>query len=191
MAGSRFSRMVGKNTVSVTEIEVQRITHHRKCPDGKMRPSIVPPFMPRSASEPYHPGGNSLCYMVTTAHLMGCYPIYAMGFTLKSGGGYFFNKVNPVTRRASIYDTDRAMDWLRWYEATYPNRVRLLPGWEGPVYSVFATEAPDAIERTADLIRPEDRTSARERDAEPNGEVSAEGTGADGRVPAGDDARQG
>ncbi len=140
---SKLLRMVGSGQRKLCEIEVMRRGRGVRLPSGAYRASVQEPFMPEKLTDPYHPSGNSLCYMIQTAHLMGFDPIYAMGFTLQSGLGYHFGRTNPVTKRTSFYDSEVPLLWLRWYEARYPGRVRLLPGWEGPVYEVFQTEGFD------------------------------------------------
>ena len=129
--------MVGQKKVQVSEITIGPAKGGMRGKDGVWRPSRVPPFMPEKITDPYHPGGNSVCYMIQTAHLMGCDPIYLLGFTLASGSGYFFGTTNPVTGKRSVYDSDRALDWLKWYQNRYPGRVKLWPGWAGPIYDVL------------------------------------------------------
>jgi hypothetical protein len=118
---------------------------------GALQRMMVPPFMPKRITDPYHPGGNSLCYMIQTAHLMGCSPIYCLGFTLENGTGYFFGLENPVTNRRSFYaDPVRAIEWLRWYRSQWPGRVKLWPGWSGPVYEALEVVTDDEAQQ---LIR--------------------------------------
>lgn len=132
-----MSRMVGSSTWPVSEIRIAKAKGGARGRDGVFRPSIVPPFMPERITDPYHPGGNSVCYTIQTAHLMGASKIFLLGFTLVSGSGYDFGRQNPVTRRDSVYDVDRAMAWLRWFAKGHPGRVRLWPGWPGPLHEVF------------------------------------------------------
>lgn len=129
------------------EIDIQKMPPggERDQETGMFRPPLVQPFMPKSIRDAYHPSGNSLCYMIQTAHLMGCDPIYCVGFTLQTGTGYFFGRKNPVLGRTTIYDHNRAFDWLRWYGAKY-GRAVLWPGFQGPVYDVM--ETLDAEEAT-------------------------------------------
>lgn len=170
--GSKMLRMVGTRTWPVLEIRVKSLRgipgrRVQKQGVGVFHRATHPPYMPDKITDPYHPGGNSLCYTIQTAHLMGCQPIYCLGFTLKSGTGHFFGLENPATRVRSIYDSDRALDWLRWYEASFPGRVRLLPGWEGPIYDVFQTEALDDYYRVLGVGSQPKQQGAPERDAEP------------------------
>lgn len=102
--------------------------------------TAVAPFIPEHMDQPFHPSGNSLCYAIQWALLMGADPIYLMGFTLQSGSAYPWGPNNPVTGRPSFYDLPRAIDFLEFVERTYPGRVRPLTGWEGPLYSVFRPE---------------------------------------------------
>jgi len=137
VAGSAQLRMVGQKKWPISEITIGRAGPGARDQRGVVRPAIVEPFLPKRITDPYHPGGNSACYMIQTAHLMGCDPIYLLGFTLDSGSGYFFGLDNPVTRRRSLYDTERALHWLRWYQSRYPGRAKLWPGWTGPIYDVL------------------------------------------------------
>lgn len=138
VAGQKVLRMVGcKTQPSMAQITVAPVHGGTRDQRGKYRKPIIPPYMPKHIVEPYHPGGNSACYAIQTAHLMGCDPIFLLGFTLQSASGYFFGRQNPVHKANSWYDADRACDWLRWYRATYPGRARLWPGWSGPIYDVL------------------------------------------------------
>jgi hypothetical protein len=109
-----------------------------------MSPARLPPYFVKNLDEPFHPGGNSLCYALQFALLMEADPIYLMGFTLVSGGGYEFGRDNPVKKagrsRPAFYDVERAMEWLREVEKKWPGRVRLLPGWSGPLQDLFSIE---------------------------------------------------
>jgi hypothetical protein len=68
---------------------------------------------------------------------MGCDPIYAVGFTLQNGVGYHFGHTNPVTKRTTFYEQKRALAWCEWHSKTFPGRVQLDPGFNGPIYDVF------------------------------------------------------
>lgn len=145
-------RMVGQRKWPISEIRIKDLNGKpgkrvEVKGVGIWHRNICPPFIPAKFTDEFHPGANSLCFGIQTAHLMGCNPIYLLAFTLKSGSGYFHGLSNPVHKGRSIYDVDRALDWCRWYEGAFPRRVRLLPGWEGPVYDVFATEALDDYRR--------------------------------------------
>lgn len=173
-AGSRMLRMVGQRTWPVAMIRIRSLKgvpgqRVEKKGVGVWHRNIHPPYLPDRITDAYHPGGNSLCYTIQTAHLMGCNPIYALGFTLQSGSGYFHGLTNPATRARSLYDEDRALSWLRWYEAQHPNRVRLLPGWEGPIYDVFATETFDEYYRVLGVGSDPQGESSPERDAVADG----------------------
>ena len=135
-------RMVGQKKWPVTPIRIGKSLPGKSGKDRVYRPGLTDPYMPARASDDYHPGGNSVCYMIQTAHLMGCDPIYLLGFTLQSGSGYFFGMNNPVLKRRAKYQDDgaRPIHWLRWYSKRYPGRVLLWPGWQGPIYDVFETE---------------------------------------------------
>jgi hypothetical protein len=148
---NKLLKMVGSGQRKLAEIEIKRRGRGMRMPNGVYRANMEPPYLPEKLTDPYHPSGNSLCYMIQTAHLMGFDPIYAMGYTLQSGTPYAFGRTNPVTRKASFYDQDVPMVWLRWYEARYPGRVRLLPGWSGPIYEVFQTEGFDGGTRLCAL----------------------------------------
>jgi hypothetical protein len=99
--------------------------------------TISPPFLPERADQPFHPGGNSLCYALQWANLMGADPIYLIGFTLQSGSAYDWGYENPVTHRPSFYDVPRALDFCRFFEQQFPGRARLSSGYQGPIYDVF------------------------------------------------------
>lgn len=102
---------------------------------------MVPAYLPESYAHPFHPGGNSVCYCIQHAHLMGADPIYLIGFTLQAGTAYAWGeRRNPVHKRPPFYDVPRAMDWLRFYESRYPGRVRLDPSFDGPIYDVFQVD---------------------------------------------------
>lgn len=136
--GSRMMRMVGKGFRPTTEISIERPPRGHTGKDRVYRPGWTKPFLPKRITDPFHPSGNSLCYMLQLAHLMGCNPIYLLGFTLTSGSPYFFGATNPATRRPSFYsDPERALTWLRWYNEQNPGRVKLWPGWPGRLQEVF------------------------------------------------------
>jgi hypothetical protein len=145
MRGEAISRMIGTKKVQPYHIRIQRPKGTELCPDGVRRNGVSKPFMPKSFVDEYHPGGNSICYAIQTAHLLGSEEIYLLGFTLKSGSRYFFGEKNPVSRRASIYDSRRALDWLKWFEKTYPGRAKLVAGWDGPVYDILQTISNDDL----------------------------------------------
>lgn len=136
-------RTVGQRKWPINEIVIQRTRGGVRDQKGRWRPTWIEPYLPEKITDPYHPSGNSLCYMIQTAHLMGCDPIYALGFTLETGGRYFFGDRNPVTRKPPIYDQDRALAWISWYQSRYPGRVRLWPDWSGPVYDVLEAVTDD------------------------------------------------
>jgi hypothetical protein len=138
MRGAALARMIGSKKINPYQITIAKAKGTVLCPDGVRRNGITDPYMPEDLEAEFHPGGNSLCYTIQTAHLMGSKDILCMGFTLKSGGRYFFGtEKNPITKRASIYDTHRALGWLSWYESQWPGRARLMEGWGGPVYDVL------------------------------------------------------
>lgn len=135
-----LSRMIGSKRIDPAKIRIAAPKGTILDDDGVRRNGRTPPFMPNSINDEYHPGGNSLCYTIQTAHLMGSTEIYCLGFTLKSGSRYFFGtEKNPVTKRSSIYDTHRALDWLLWYESNWPGQARAIEGWDGPVYDILKT----------------------------------------------------
>jgi hypothetical protein len=160
VAGSNSLRVVGRRKWPIAEISIQPAKGAVRTQSGKVQRQHTPPFMPKSMREQFHPGGNSLCYMIQTAHLMGCSPIYCLGFTLVSGTGYFFGLENPATGKRSFYsDPDRAIEWLRWYQSRWPGRVRLWPGWSGPIYDVLEVmtdgEAQQLIRESPELRKHE------------------------------------
>jgi hypothetical protein len=138
MRGGAVSRMVGTKKIDPVLIQVAKPAGTVEYPDKVRRFGISPPFMPKSITEPYHPSGNSLCYGIQTAHLMGAETIYALGFTLQSGSAYFWgDRRNPITKKGSTYDVARALHWLKWYDSQWPGRCQLVEGWSGPVDDVL------------------------------------------------------
>jgi hypothetical protein len=172
MRGEAIARMVGAKRIDPFHIRIAPPKGTVLYDDGVRRNAATPPYMPESLTDEFHPGGNSLCYTIQLAHLMGAGPIYALGFTIKPGSGYQWgNNTNPVTGRASMYDTRRALEWLSWYQQQWPGRVQLVEGWSGPVYDVFSKVGCDElVER---FERPGQGPS--ERNAEPAGEDAASG----------------
>lgn len=69
---------------------------------------------------------------------MGASMALLMGFTLKSGSGYFFlpNGQKP-TKASGIYEMDRARGFLSVLEAQRPGWAKVVDGWEGPVYDLL------------------------------------------------------
>lgn len=146
VAGSNSLRTVGQRRWPIIEIGIDIPRAVVRADRGEIQHQHTPPFMPKSIRSLYHPGGNSLCYMIQTAHLMGCDPIYCLGFTLSVGTGYFFGLENPVTGKRSFYsDPDRATKWLKWYDSQWPRRARLWPGWSGPVYESLEVVSEDEV----------------------------------------------
>lgn len=121
------------------------ITRGGRLIDGEWLATAQDPFMPERADQPFHPGGNSLCYALQWAHLMGAERIFLLGFTLASGLPYEVGPLNPVTGKPSFYRTERPLDWLRWFERQWPGRAQLFPGWQGPVYDVFRVADLDQL----------------------------------------------
>lgn len=160
--------MVGSGQRQLAEISIKPKGRGIRLPNGIMRANAHPPYMPAKLTDQFHPGGNSLCFQIQLAHLMGCDPIYALGFTLQSGLAYHFGRENPVTKRTSLYDSEVPIVWLVWYESQFPGRVRLLPGFDGPVYKVLQTEGFDVVARRCALRgdgSPEECSKPREPDA--------------------------
>lgn len=150
-------RMVGGAPRTVSEISIARLTGAQRAKDGTMSYALMPPFVPRSLREDLHHGGNSLCFAIQIAHLMGADQIYAVGFTLQSGGGYFFSRTNPVTRKATVYQHERALAWCRWFESKFPGRVQVDPTFDGPITGVFKKANFDAREAIPRNEPPDDR----------------------------------
>ena len=140
MKGAAIARHIGQKRINPYHIKIATPKGTMLCDDGVRRNGISEPYMGKSIAAEYHPGGNSICYALQTAHHMGAEEMILAGFTLKSGSPYFFGtEKNPVTKRSSIYDTHRALAWLSWFEKTWPGRARLMEGWSGPVNSVLQT----------------------------------------------------
>ncbi len=99
-----------------------------------------PPHLVNTADEAFHFGGNSVCYAIQWAHLMGASACYLMGFTLQSGTGYFFMPEGQVpTKGSGIYETDRAIAFLRLVQEQKPGWLHLVDGWTGPIYDLLPT----------------------------------------------------
>ncbi len=145
-AHARKARMIGSRERRIAGIHIEPVKACGRNKDSTIRFAETPPRMPKRMADPFHPGANSLCFGVQLAHLMGCNPIVAIGFTLQTGLGYFFGRSNPVTGRTTVYETKRALAWLRWYNAAFPGRVLLDPSFDGPVYQVLPRITPDALQ---------------------------------------------
>ncbi len=170
MKGESIARMIGSRRITPYYIHIGQPEGVFRDSKGVARNAVTPPYMPKSITDAYHPGGNSLCYSIQTAHLMGASQIYAMGFTLQDGSPYFWgDRVNPILKRSSIYDTHRALPWLKWYESKWPGRVKLVEGWDGPVYEVLQKVTYDELRARFEAKS----SSASERDPEPRGQEPA------------------
>lgn len=146
MRGEAIARLIGSKRINPYHIRIAQPKGTVLFPDGVRRNGITESFMPESLADEFHPGGNSVCYWIQLAHLMGASDIYLLAFTIKPGSGYQWgNNTNPVTGRASIYDTRRALEWLVWYEAKWPGRARLVEGWSGPINDVLQTVTCDEL----------------------------------------------
>lgn len=149
--------MIGGPKRVVSEIGIRPLRGAHRAKDGTMSYAMMDPFLPRSLREDLHHGGNSLCFAIQIAHLMGANPIYLVGFTLQSGSNYFFANTNPVTRKATKYQHERAIAWCKWYEKQFPGRVLLDPTFQGPIYDVFKKADFDARQATTGHQPPVDR----------------------------------
>jgi hypothetical protein len=148
-AHARKMKMVGQGQRSITEIKIKSLGGARRTKTGSIEFAVEPPYMPASISEPFHPGANSLCFAIQLAHLMGCSPIFAVGFTLQNGSGYHFGRINPVTKRSTFYEQKRALAWCEWHAASFPGRVQLDPGFSGPIYDIFPKANFDEVQEPA------------------------------------------
>lgn len=166
MKGEAIARMVGQKRITPYHIQVAPAKGVTLYPDGVQRNAVTEPYMPKRMTDPYHPGGNSICYGIQTAFLMGADPIYALGFTLRSGSRYFWgDTTNPILRRSSIYDARRAVEWLSWFESQWPGRVQLVEGWDGPVYDALPKVTYDELRARLEKASP----GARQPRSEENG----------------------
>ncbi len=144
------TRVLGKSHgYRLHTFQIKPLKGGRRRPDGHFVRDLEPPFMPTSVKDLFHPGGNSACYAIQWGFLMEADPIFLMAFTLQKNGGYEFGPVNPVTNKPSgaLWKEEvpvRPLAWLEWVEKNWPGRVRLLPGWKGPIYDVFRTETLSA-----------------------------------------------
>lgn len=139
---SRILRMVGRGERWITEVQVAPPKGKIRLSSGQIRNCAPEPYMPKKLTTPLHPAGNSVCYQIQIATLMGFDPIYLLAFTLQKGSAYFFGRNHPVYKGkvGGFYDAPVPLAWLHWYQKNYPNRARLLPGWQGPIYSALPME---------------------------------------------------
>ena len=63
--------MVGKGQRQLAEVGIKNRGRGMRLPNGVYRAKVHPNYMPEKITAPWHPGGNSLCYMIQLAHLMG------------------------------------------------------------------------------------------------------------------------
>lgn len=145
VARGKHLRRVGDGKRVLTEIGIKQLKGAVRTRSGKISYAIEPPYLPTSLRQDLHPGGNSLCFAIQIAALMGASPIYAVGFTLQNGLGYFHGRTNPVTKRTTVYESERALAWCRWFSKEFPGRVLLDPSFSGPIYDVFPTFDPDSL----------------------------------------------
>jgi len=113
------------------------------------------PFFIMDPTQPFYFGGNSLCYALQWAEIMGASSAALMGFTLKSGSGYFFlPDGQKPTRHSGIYELDRASAFLRALEARKPGWAKAVDGWDGPIYDLLQrTSLADALQGVASRLR--------------------------------------
>lgn len=130
-------RYVGGPARVMAEIRIKPSKRARRSREGKIVYEHEPPYLPKTFADEFHPSANSLCFGLQLAHLMGARRIFAIGFTLQNGIGYHFGRINPVTRRTTFYEQERALAFCRWFEQRFPGRVLLDPSFDGPVYSCF------------------------------------------------------
>lgn len=131
-AQSRLLRMIGRGEARRVEISIEDCSASQ----------IKPPRIPKSLEDPLHPGGNSLCYAVQVAHLMGAARIVAVGFTLQTGSRYQHEGGNPATRleTAKYGNIKRPLSWLAWYCRKFPARMQLDATFSGPLYDQLPEE---------------------------------------------------
>lgn len=138
--GRAFATLIGRRKPWICDFKIKMPRGGQRDSKGIFRNAMDAPFLPKTYQQPFHAGGNSVCYAIQHAHLWGADPVYLLGFTLENGTPYEWGKVNPATKRPAFYEQERALAWLKWYENHFPGRVRLMPGWAGPIYDVFCTE---------------------------------------------------
>jgi hypothetical protein len=96
------------------------------------------PFFVSDPTQPFYFGGNSVCYALQWAEIMGASSAILMGFTLRSGSGYFFMpEGQKPTRHSGIYEVDRALGFVRALEARKPGWAKVVDGWDGPLYDLL------------------------------------------------------
>jgi hypothetical protein len=161
-------RRVGDGKRVLTEISIAPMKGARRQKSGLVEYQPVAPYIPTSMKMAFHPGGNSLCFAIQLAHLMGADPIHLVGFTLQSGSRYFFGSMNPIVKhgrpRMTLYQEERPLAWCAYYEKLFPERCLLDPSFDGPIYKIFkqatfmrSKPAPDS-----QLPTPQDTNQVRE-----------------------------
>jgi hypothetical protein len=97
-------------------------------------PTLPAPYLATAPDHPFFLGGNSACYAINWAHLMGAKDCVLYGFTMKSNGGYFFGNGEKPTPQSGIYDTRYLKPFMEFVAQHEPGFVKLAKGWEGPLY---------------------------------------------------------
>lgn len=110
---------------------------------GRWHPNVPDPWLPKTYEDAFHPSGNSLAYCIQHATLMGASEIVLLAFTLQTGSAYEFGRFNPVTRKPPTYNHEPVLRFCEWYQRQFPGRVRLVKGWEGPLYEARIFEEID------------------------------------------------
>lgn len=132
------ARQLGQNAPHIVHFRIQTPIGrgYRDQATGFFHRPADPPRLVASPDEPFHFGGNSVCYALQWAHLMGASAVYLMGFTMQSGSGYFFMQGKP-TKASGVYEVDRANAFLRLVQEQRPGWVQLVDGWSGPIYDLL------------------------------------------------------
>lgn len=196
--GARLLRMVGKTEYKPQTVKVAPVSRkHVRGKDGKYRPAHVDPYMPDTFMN-LHPGGNSACYAIQVAHLLGAGRIFMVGFTLSNGSKYHFDGPNPCTRRqTTFYDGARATAWLSWYQENFPDKVLLDPSFSGTIYNIFREadlnelrgEGAKRVEPGQDRRLPQEDPGGRGLQSDPDGPDAA-GQGRPGQDRGGPGAEE-
>lgn len=133
----------------IYEIDIPPVSGAFRQKNGRMKYNLGKPFLPTTFREKFCNGANSLVFAIQVAHLLQADPIYAVGFTLQSGTGYFYGRNNAVRNKPAEYEGDLALEWCRWFEKSYPGRVKLDPLFSGPIYDVFKRATDEELQGMA------------------------------------------
>lgn len=141
------ARVLGRHLAPRTVMfQIQSSRNGRRRADGVYERVAGVPFL-RDDIGPFYFAGNSAGYALQWAHLMGASEVLLMGFTMRDNSGYFFTHSQRPTRLSGVYNP-RVLDFLRFVNREKPGFVKLVRGWEGPIYDLGLEE----VELTAEDV---------------------------------------